>query len=141
MNMNIIPRAEHPRPDYARKNWLNLNGEWDFAFGGKDECPGLDKTIVVPYSWAAPLSGVAEDVKGTGWYRRTARFNVQGDVWLVSAGWMERLIADINFDDYESRNYFDLQLRKCGLFAKLEEMGIEDGDVVDIYDLEFEYQR
>jgi GTP-binding protein len=32
-------------------------------------------------------------------------------------------------------------LRKCGLFARLEELGIQDGDTVDIHDLEFEYQR
>ena len=48
---------------------------------------------------------------------------------------------NINFDDYESRNYFDQQLRKSGLFARLEEMGIQDGDTVDIYDLQFDYQR
>ena len=64
-----------------------------------------------------------------------------GSTWLVTGVWLERLIRNINFDDYESRNYFDLQLRKCGLFKRLEEMGIEDGDVVDIYDMEFEYQR
>ena len=64
----------------------------------------------------------------------------QGDVWLVSAGWMERLIADINFDDYESRMYFDRQLRKSGLFDRLEEMGIQKGDTVSIYDIEFDYE-
>ena len=64
-----------------------------------------------------------------------------GSTWMVTGAWLERLIMDINFDDYESRNYFDLQLRKCGLFTRLEEMGIQDGDVVDIYDIEFEYQR
>ena len=64
-----------------------------------------------------------------------------GNTWLVTGIWLERLILDINFDDYESRNYFDLQLRKCGLFQRLEEMGIQDGDVVDIYDMQFEYQR
>ena len=64
-----------------------------------------------------------------------------GNTWVVTGTWLERLIMNINFDDYESRNYFDLQLRKCGLFARLEEMGIQDGDVVDIYDMEFEYQR
>ena len=64
-----------------------------------------------------------------------------GSTWLITGPWLERLIMDINFDDYESRNYFDLQLRKCGLFDRLEEMGIQDGDVVDIYDFEFEYQR
>ena len=64
-----------------------------------------------------------------------------GNTWLVSSTWLERLFNNINFDDYESRNYFDLQLRKCGLFTRLEEMGIQDGDVVNIYDMEFEYQR
>ena len=64
-----------------------------------------------------------------------------GSTWVITGAWLERLIMDINFDDYESRNYFDLQLRKCGLFDRLEEMGIQDGDVVDIYDFEFEYQR
>ena len=64
-----------------------------------------------------------------------------GNTWLVTGRWLERMIENINFDDYESRNHFDMQLRKCGLFARLEEMGIEDGDTVDIYDFEFEYQR
>ncbi len=64
-----------------------------------------------------------------------------GSTWVITGAWLERLILDINFDDYESRNYFDIQLRKCGLFDRLEEMGIQDGDVVDIYDFQFEYQR
>ena len=64
-----------------------------------------------------------------------------GSTWLVTGAWLERLVQNINFDDYESRNHFDLQLRKCGLFARLEELGIEDGDTVDIHDVEFEYQR
>ena len=64
-----------------------------------------------------------------------------GSTWVISGIWLERLIANINFDDYESRNYFDLQLRKCGLFDRLEEMGIQDGDTVSIYDFEFDYQR
>ncbi len=64
-----------------------------------------------------------------------------GNTWLVTGAWLERMVQNINFDDYESRNHFDQQLRKCGLFARLEELGIQDGDTVDIHDLEFEYQR
>ena len=64
-----------------------------------------------------------------------------GNTWLITGAWLERLVQNINFDDYESRNHFDMQLRKCGLFTRLEEMGIQDGDTVDIYDFEFEYQR
>ena len=70
-------------------------------------------------------------------------FDIQheGHVWVVSGMWIERMVGNINFDDYESRNYFDQLLRKSGLFAKLEELGIEDGDTVSIDDLEFEYQK
>ena len=64
-----------------------------------------------------------------------------GRVWMVTGKWLENLIMDINFEEYESRNYFDQMLRRCGLFQRLEDMGIEDGDTVDIYDFEFEYQR
>ena len=64
-----------------------------------------------------------------------------GSTWLITGKWLENLIRDINFDDYEQRNYFDLLLRKAGLFERLEEMGIQDGDTVDIYDFQFEYQR
>ena len=64
-----------------------------------------------------------------------------GNTWVITGRWLENLIMDINFDDYEARNYFDLLLRRSGLFTRLEEMGIQDGDTVDIYDLQFEYQR
>ena len=64
-----------------------------------------------------------------------------GETWVVSGKWLARLINDINFADYESRSYFDRQLRKSGLFTRLEEMGIEDGDTVSIYDYEFDYER
>ena len=70
-------------------------------------------------------------------------FDIQheGNVWVVSSLWLDRMVNNINFDDYESRNYFDQLLRKSGLFKQLEEMGIQDGDVVSIDDLEFEYQK
>ncbi len=64
----------------------------------------------------------------------------EDDLWIISGPWMERLLASINFGDYESRMYFDRQLRRCGLFERLENMGIQAGDTVSIYDIEFEYQ-
>ncbi len=63
------------------------------------------------------------------------------DLWVISGQWLERLLGDINFEDYESRMYFDRQLRQSGLFERLEAMGIQDGDTVSLYDLEFEYAR
>ena len=63
------------------------------------------------------------------------------DTWVIEAPWLQRLISNVNFGDYESRNWFDRQLRESGLFDKLEAMGIKDGDIVSLYDLEFEYQK
>ena len=63
------------------------------------------------------------------------------DTWVVEAPWLQRLMSNVNFSDYESRSWFDRQLRASGLFDKLEAMGIQDGDTVSLYDLEFEYQR
>ena len=65
----------------------------------------------------------------------------EDDTWLVEGPWLQRLMANINFSDYESRMYFDKMLRQSGLFDQLEEMGIQDGHFVSMYDLEFEYQR
>ncbi|MBQ3534465.1 MAG: GTPase ObgE [Clostridia bacterium] len=65
----------------------------------------------------------------------------EGDTWLVEGPWLQRLMANINFSDYESRMYFDKMLRQSGLFDTLERMGIQDGHIVSMYNLEFEYQR
>ena len=61
--------------------------------------------------------------------------------WLVDGPWLQRLMSNVNFADYESRMWFDKTLRESGLFQRLEEMGIQDGDTVSMYDFEFEYQR
>ena len=65
----------------------------------------------------------------------------EDNTWLVEGPWLQRLMANINFSDYESRMYFDKMLRQSGLFDRLERMGIQDGDIVSMYNLEFEYQR
>jgi hypothetical protein len=77
-----IPLPEHPRPDFERAEWINLNGPWSFRFDGEDEGQAagwggalpsdFDLTIQVPFPWGAPLSGVADDAD-IGWYARTVR--------------------------------------------------------------------
>jgi GTP-binding protein len=61
--------------------------------------------------------------------------------WFVEAPWLQHLIACTNMEDYESRNWFDKQLRESGLFDKMEAMGVEDGDTVVMYDFQFEYRK
>ncbi len=66
---------------------------------------------------------------------------VDGNVYVIEGAWMERLLGSINFSDFESRMFFDRTLRNSGLFDRLENMGIQEGDTVSIYNLEFEYKK
>ena len=74
-----IPLPEQPRPDFARAEWVNLNGRWHFRFDRADAGERArwyaapmagSRTILVPFSWGAPLSGVP-DSADIGWYERT----------------------------------------------------------------------
>ena len=62
------------------------------------------------------------------------------DMWIVEGPWLQRLVARINFEDYESRMYFDRILREAGVYERMEQMGVKDGDTVSMYDLMFEYK-
>jgi GTP-binding protein len=50
-------------------------------------------------------------------------------------------VGSTNFDNYESLQYFQRSLIKKGVINALEEMGIEEGDTVKIYEVEFDYSR
>ena len=78
----------------------------------------------------APEIGRPEDVKITH----------DGRTWYLEGDWLARLVATVNFSDYESRMYFDRNLRSAGIYDRMEELGVQDGDTVSIYDIEFEYQ-
>jgi len=69
-NLGGTPWNLYPRPQMKRDNWLNLNGEWQFALG-KPEFAG--KTILVPFCPESRLSGIQEHFpEGTPlWYRRS----------------------------------------------------------------------
>ncbi len=63
----------------------------------------------------------------------------EGDTYYVEGEWLRNFMGQINFDDYESLNFFQRVLEKNGVFRALREAGIEDGDTVNIYDFEFEF--
>jgi GTP-binding protein len=61
--------------------------------------------------------------------------------WLVEGPWLQRLMSNVNFSDYESRMWFDRTLRESGLYQQMEAQGVQDGDTVSMYDFEFVYQK
>ena len=62
-----------------------------------------------------------------------------GDAYVVTGAWVDKIMGSVNIDDYESRQYMDRMLQSAGIYAKLEEMGIEEGAPVVIGEFEFEY--
>ena len=63
----------------------------------------------------------------------------EGDVFVVEGEWLYNFMGQINFDDYESLNFFQRVLIKNGVIDKLRQAGVEEGDTVSIYDFEFDF--
>ena len=101
-----IPLPEHPRPDFNRAIWKNLNGSWDFKFDPDNK--GLkekwydgtifDKKIIVPFPWGSKLSKV-EDEANIGWYNR--EINVSED-WKT-----KKTFITIGASDWETTVWID----------------------------------
>ncbi|MEM2905284.1 MAG: glycoside hydrolase family 2 TIM barrel-domain containing protein [Candidatus Bathyarchaeia archaeon] len=99
-----VPRPEHPRPDFERIDWRNLNGEWQFTVdvgssgveqgwqsGGRE----FDQRIIVPFPPESRLSGLGHtDFMHSLWYRRPFAFP---DGW---AG--RRVLLHFGAVDYEA---------------------------------------
>ena len=100
-----IPRPEHPNPQWERKNWVNLNGTWQFEIDhsssgeerGLVESPSLSGTITLPFCPESKLSGVEyKDFMDCVWYKRAISLteeDLQGN----------RILFHIGACDYETK--------------------------------------
>ena len=64
---------------------------------------------------------------------------VEDGVYYVEADWLWDVLRSCNMEDYSSLQYFQRVLRSTGIIDKLEEMGINEGDTVNIFDFEFDF--
>jgi beta-galactosidase/beta-glucuronidase len=106
-----VPRPEYPRPQFRREGWINLNGQWHFAFDdddaglaerwqnttsedlGSDVSP-FDRVIIVPFCFQSKLSGIGETAfHDVVWYARTFNHVLVGD---------ERLLLHFGAVDYRA---------------------------------------
>ena len=62
-------------------------------------------------------------------------------VYVVDAPFMAPILSTCNMEDYESLQYFQRVLRSSGIIDELEKQGIQEDDLVSIYDFEFNYVR
>ena len=67
------------------------------------------------------------------------QIEIEDGVYVVSGKSLRRIMYSVNFEDMESIQYFQKAMESQGVFDRLREMGIEDGDTVRIYEIEFEF--
>jgi GTPase len=74
-------------------------------------------------------------------YQEEALFQIvkEDNVYRVTGPWIENLVNSTNFDDTESLQYFQRLIRKKGVIDALEKAGVQEGDLVALHDLEFEF--
>ena len=110
----MIYRQEHPKPQFMRRHWQNLNGKWDFRKddGDSGEEQGFflpdavfDQKIEVPFCPQSRLSGIEDkDFMRAVWYRRHFQ--------LKAAQTAGRVVLHFGAVDYEAIVYVNGQL--CG---------------------------
>ncbi len=72
--------------------------------------------------------------------RRTFTLNVIDGVYVIDeAPWLLKILETVNPEDYESLQYFQRTLQDSGIIKALVEAGVQDGDIVSVYGIEFEF--
>lgn len=105
----------------------------DEACAELDKLPPVKRFEPTPLS-LAELEQIAEE-------KRSFNITNEDGVFIVTADWLAPILYNCNMEDYESLQYFQRVLRQSGIIDELERMGIEEDDVVSIYDFEFNYVR
>ena len=71
--------------------------------------------------------------------RHDVKITIEDGVYKVEGEWLLSIMKSVNFDDYESLQYFQRVLIASGVIDALREAGIQEGDTVSMYDLEFDF--
>jgi GTP-binding protein len=72
---------------------------------------------------------------------RSFEIHRENGVYYIEADWLARILYGANVDDYESLQYFQRVLRSSGIIDRLEEMGVQENDTIDIDGYQFDYIR
>ncbi len=69
------------------------------------------------------------------------KFNisVEDGVYVIDAPWLEQILSTVNIDDYESLQYFQRVMRSSGIIDELLNMGIQEGDTVELMGFAFDF--
>ena len=125
--------------EFVREN------DWELLYVSAATGEGLREMIELVYDRLQSLPPIltyeAEAVQEEEVVGKQTDIRREGGKFIVEGQWIFNLMNQINFDDYESLNYFQRVLQRSGVFEQLEAAGCQDGDTVSMYDFEFEYVK
>jgi len=99
-----IPLPEHPRPNFERSLWQNLNGTWRFEPDSLDvgiaenwqvNSDQFGHEILVPFSWASPASGIKMPDVDIAWYARNFKL-ANPEIWEGKQVYLNFCASDFN---------------------------------------------
>ncbi len=141
---NKIDMAE-PEQIEDFKNWVEEQGYQYFSICApiKEGTQELMNAVWNKLQELPPIKEYeVEEIPVESYFKRDDGFKitvVEDGYYLVEASWFPRVLKGIDTEDYESLQYMQRVLEKSGVFNALREKGIQEGDTVSIYDIEFEY--
>ena len=71
--------------------------------------------------------------------KREFTLRKEDGIYIIEAQWLLKILENVDPDDYESLQYFQRVLQSCGIIDALIKAGVQDGDTVSVYDIEFDY--
>ena len=125
--------------EFVREN------DWELMYISAATGEGLREMIETVYDRLQTLPPIktyeAELVEEEEIVGKETVIRREGGKFIVEGQWIFNLMNQVNFDDYESLNFFQRVLQKSGVFDELEAAGCRDGDTVSMYDFEFDYVK
>lgn len=153
MHTDLVNLNQHPRPDFASEDWMNLNGTWEFSFDDTDSGKlegwyknhkhAFPEKINVPYAYQSKRSGIGlNEVHDIIWYKKTVHIDdkFSDKRWILNFGAIDfysKIWVNGNYAGEHTGGYSSFQIEVTDFL----EFGTENEIVIRVSDESFNREQ